>query len=459
MLIHINLQLGWPTPRLFPAEKLATATTTSLLDPEIAKAALVYGPDLGYLPLRSSIASWLSDFYQPPSGQIGVERIAITGGASQNLASILHVFSDPAITRRVWMVEPVYFLACAIFQDAGFTGKMRGVVENNHGIDVHFLREELESFEKQDKEKPPPTASKSQPQYEKIYRHVLYCTPTFSNPSAKTMSREVREQLLALAREFDMLIISDDCYDWLRWPIDGEADQNLAAIPPRIVDLDRASASADGWGNSISNGSFSKIVAPGVRVGWAEGSEKAILRLSQKLTHCNSGSTRSGGAPSQLTSTFIHQLLSTGALQSHIDNVLIPTYRQRYLVLMSSITKHLLPLGVRITIGEPYVEATPETGVVPAGGFFTYIAFPAELPSADVIAKRALNEYNLRFAYGEMFVVKGDDESTLRAKLTWGNGARLCWAWEEEEMIMEGIKRLTELLKIMLKEARDVETH
>ena len=70
MLSPINLQLGWPSPRLFPAEQLAAATTATLLDPEIAKNALIYGPDLGYTVLRESIAKWLSDFYLPSAGAI-----------------------------------------------------------------------------------------------------------------------------------------------------------------------------------------------------------------------------------------------------------------------------------------------------------------------------------------------------------------------------------------------------
>lgn len=114
----INLQLGWPSPRLFPAEQLAIATKACLCDPDIASSALIYGPDLGYTPLRQSIAEWLSSFYNPVSGSIQYERIAITGGASQNLASILHVFSDPNLTEMIWMVEPTYFLACTIFEGA-----------------------------------------------------------------------------------------------------------------------------------------------------------------------------------------------------------------------------------------------------------------------------------------------------------------------------------------------------
>jgi DNA-binding transcriptional MocR family regulator len=280
----INLQLGWPSPRLFPAEQLAAATNSSLLNPLVAKDALIYGPDLGYNPLRQSVAKWLSSFYLPPSGEISSDRIIVTGGASQNLASILQVFSDPNITRRVWMVEPTYFLACTIFEDAGFAGKLRGVPENEQGIDLQFLRENLKELDESERQNGHYKEYKPSTQYEKVFKHLLYLTPTFSNPSAKTIPTSLRKELVELAREYDILIISDDVYDWLRWPSDETASgtAQLAQIPPRLVDVDRSTCAADAWGNSISNGSFSKIVAPGVRVGWAEASQKMILRLSQK---------------------------------------------------------------------------------------------------------------------------------------------------------------------------------
>ncbi|KAG9243172.1 pyridoxal phosphate-dependent transferase [Calycina marina] len=447
MTSAINLQLGWPSPRLFNAEKLAEATKKTLLDSVNAGASLIYGPDLGYMPLRESIAQWLTSFYSPSSGAISTDRIVITGGASTNLASILQIFSDPNLTKCIWMAEPTYFLACTIFQDAGFAGKMKGVPENKYGIDVGFLRAALEQFESESKQQNgTPGGVKPANQYSKVYRHILYLTPTFSNPSAKTYSIPVRNQLISLAREYDILLISDDVYDFLRWTPEESKSGNakLAAIPPRIVDLDRATTSTDSWGNSISNGSFSKIVAPGVRVGWAEATPKMILRLSQN------GSTRSGGAPSHLTSTFIHHLLVSGDLQEHIDNVLIPTYASRYRLMMSTIKTHLEPLGVRITTGAPYMTPEDSSTVVPVGGFFTYIGFPAELPSADVIAKRAREDYALTFAYGEMFVVKGDETSVERSNADFGNGARLCWAWHESEVIEEGILRLAKLLKTML---------
>ena len=141
-------------------------------------------------------------------------------------------------------------------------------------------------------------------------------------------------------------------------------------------------------------------------------------------------------------------------MQRHIDEILIPIYQSRYKVLISAIRTHLEPLGVQVTTGAPYIIPEQEKVVVPAGGFFTYISFPSGLPSAEVIAKRALDEYALKFAYGEMFIVKGDATSVDRSKKGFGIGARLCWAWHEEGEIQDGIERLAGLLKMMLVESK-----
>lgn len=124
--------------------------------------------------------------------------------------------------------------------------------------------------------------------------------------------------------------------------------------------------------------------------------------------------------------------------------------------MMSAIEKHLEPLGVRVTTGSPYIVPETDNIIVPAGGFFTYISFPPEYPSAAIIAKRALDEYAVKFAYGDMFVVKGDSASAERSRLGFGNGARLCWAWHEESEIQEGIERMAKLLKVMSAEEEDL---
>ncbi len=142
----IDLLKGWPNPALLPSAHIKTASCASLSDPEVFTPGLLYGPDQGFIPLRKQVAKWLSHFYQPPD-PISVERICITGGASQNLACILQVFSDPLYTRNVWMVSPTYFLACRIFEDNGFHGCLRSVPEDEEGLDITYLRKELKKSE------------------------------------------------------------------------------------------------------------------------------------------------------------------------------------------------------------------------------------------------------------------------------------------------------------------------
>ncbi|KAH7039557.1 pyridoxal phosphate-dependent transferase [Microdochium trichocladiopsis] len=435
----INLQLGWPTPSLFPTNALAEATQAVLLDSESAAESLVYGPDPGHVSLRSRIASWLSDFYQPRAGQINPARLFVTNGASAALGMLLSRFTSPTYTRTIWMVEPTYFLACASFNDAGFEGRLRGVPEDNEGIDIDFLRRSIQGVEAQAQatgaQKPPSSKAK-------VFRHIIYVVPTFSNPSGKIMSLRRREQLVRLAREFDACIISDDVYDWLRWPA-SEAkgngsvdDKQLPPPPPRLVDIDRALPGGSPWGNAVSNGSFSKIVAPGVRVGWVEGSPL----LSADL--CKFGAVVSGGSQGHLSSMFVGHLLQSGALEQHIYQALIPVYQQRYYAMMESIKTHLYPLGITVAPLGTCEEDRGDGHLPVVGGFFLFLRFPKDSPPVSKVAEYALSHLGLRIAHGDLMTVRGDADGLIRAKQTFGQGARLCWAWHGEDEIDEGIQRL-----------------
>lgn len=138
----IDLWKGWPSPALLPAAQINTASSLALANADVSTLGLLYGPDPGYERLREDIADWLTNFYQAPS-RIPAERICITGGASQNLACILQVFSDPLFTRNVWMISPTYFLACRIFEDSGFHSRLRSVPEDEEGVDIEYLRKAL----------------------------------------------------------------------------------------------------------------------------------------------------------------------------------------------------------------------------------------------------------------------------------------------------------------------------
>lgn len=132
----INLHWGKPAPALLPAQKLAVAAQTVFSDPSISVAGLRYRDSTGYQPLRERLSLWLSDYY----GSIdNPDQICIT---------------DPLATKAVWMVAPCFYMACRIFEDAGLTGKLKGVDEDDEGIiDLDFLEREMAIVDNQESTK------------------------------------------------------------------------------------------------------------------------------------------------------------------------------------------------------------------------------------------------------------------------------------------------------------------
>lgn len=282
------------------------------------------------------------------------------------------------------------------------------------------------------------------------------------------MSLERREELVRLAREFDALIVTDDVYDQLQWHATTEETTTShtavqEAILPRLVDIDRyldggaLHEGADGFGNTASNGSFSKIVAPGIRTGWVEGTQKLAYGVSQ------TGTSRSGGAPSHIAATFLAEGLATGGIQEHIYNTLQPAYARRWRIMMRAIEEHLVPLGIEL----------PQTSRDVVGGYFIWLKMPPRI-KASLLSRRVKDTENVVIAEGKLFEVPGDatvnaweDEEvpglheptssdTQRreaAPTAFPSDIRLCFAWEEEELLEEGIARLAQVVKEMLGES------
>ncbi|KIW04774.1 uncharacterized protein PV09_03964 [Verruconis gallopava] len=469
----INLLRGWPNPALLPTKLMREAADAVFADKDVAIPALLYGPDEGDARLRRELAKWLTEFYadylQEP---IGADRLAITGGASQNLACLLQTFTDPEYTRNIWIVAPSYFLAFRIFNDAGFGAKLRAVPEGDTGIELDYLEREIRKSEdeavRRGNAKP---AFKVPTPWGKVYKHVIYAVPTFSNPSSKTMIASRRVDLVRLARRYDALIVTDDVYDQLQWPSAREAAAQDDAQPSgqkdmtraqdaRIVDVDRYldggpdRPGADGFGNAASNGSFSKIAGPGMRTGWCEGSPKLAYGVSQ------TGSSRSGGAPSQIAANFLAEALARGALQKHVDVVLRPALARRHALMMDAVREHLVPLGVRL----------PQDGRRVAGGYFVWLRLPPRI-KANLLARRCKDTHNLIVADGAMFEVPGDAHPSIHhqvaedavaaggsseAPTSFPYDVRLCFAWEEEDALEEGVERLAEVIQSMLDEPEGV---
>ena len=278
---------------------------------------------------------------------------------------------------------------------------------------------------------------KKDPQHRKLYRHIIYVVPTCANPSGKTMPLKRREGLVRLARKYDCLVVCDDVYDFLQWPTSPGEPSNLPPSKPlpRLSDIDASLGPADndpgGFGYAVSNGSFSKIVGPGVRTGWMASSPAFAYGLSQ------TGSSRSGGAPSQLSATFMRELLRNGDLDRQLETVTRPALQRRHRLIMDAIREHISPFGIN-------VRETSLLGSSYFGGYFVWFSLPNGL-SAKAVADRALRTENLIIAHGGRFEVYGDEESARFAR-----DIRLCFSWEPEDVVVEGVERLARVLKDMV---------
>ncbi|KAI9146862.1 hypothetical protein HJFPF1_13430 [Paramyrothecium foliicola] len=418
----INLQQGCPTPRLVPTEAIAEASQSLLTRPDIAQR-LMYGPDGGEDYVRANIAGWLTGFYHPEAGSITPDRIAITNGASNALSTILQICTDPSYTRAIWIIEPTYFLARKIWLDAGFGDKMCAVPDSGSGIDVALWRQGLEETERKHASQKITSVKTSVTDFPKIYKHVLYLVPTNSNPIGHTLSYDTRLKIVELAREFDVLVIADDVYDFLRWPKEEHSPPCALEPPtPRLVDIDRSLEGGSAFGNAISNGSFSKIVAPGMRVGWVEGTPAFIKNVETV------GGTQSGGCQSQFTSMIIDAMLSSGQIMSHLEKVLIPTFWKRYYSMVRAIREHLFPLGVQILHGDSSVISDKPTRVAQAGGYFLYIVFPEDdtFPSVSAITKVAREKYFLQLAPGDIYQVNSQAPNAKTQEAFRQGSSELC---------------------------------
>ncbi|XEU99842.1 hypothetical protein FSHL1_005129 [Fusarium sambucinum] len=427
----IDLLRGCPTPSLLPADLLASACQRVLSNPNDHETILNYGQTVGYQPLREALATWLSEHYQVNRDP---DRLCITGGASQSLACILQSFTDPSYTRGIWMVAPCYFLAASIFEDSGFASRLKAVSEDDEGINIEELEQKLTDHDESWSVSPSETKSfKSVGPNRKLYRHVIYLVPTCGNPSGKTLPLHRRQDLVRLARKHDALVICDDVYDFLQWPLEGSVplEQLQKVRIQRLSDIDRDLNVADGegmvskFGNAISNGTFSKLAGPGVRTGWVEGTPSFAAGLAM------TGSNLSGGPPSQLCAAIMAELVHTKDLQRHLEQQMRPVLQRRETLMREAISKYLVPHGV-------FIAERQNVGI--GGGYFIWLRLgPSQ--SAQKVAQAVLKEKGVLVGNGNFFNVKGDSQ-----KLSFDGNIRLCFAWEAEDRMVEGVRRLGEVL-------------
>lgn len=200
-------------------------------------------------------------------------NLCATPGASLSLQHLLTLLTRPqTVTRHVYFQDPTYFLAFDIFLNVGYTkDQFVGIAEeNDSGINVNILEDYLIKNHHTDDKGSFFPKDKNNHTDNMIFNSVLYCVPTHANPTGSVLSNEKREKLVQLGRKYNMLIICDDVYDILTF--EGE-------IPKRLVAYDLESAGKNANHVVVSNGSFSKLLAPGSRAGWIEAGETIIKQV------------------------------------------------------------------------------------------------------------------------------------------------------------------------------------
>lgn len=239
-----------------------------------------------------------------------------------------------------------------------------------------------------------------------------------------------RQALVNLARAHNALIIADDIYDMLQWPSPSHSLTPSSPLPsksalPRLIDIDRAlplhTSDPNGYRHALSNGSFSKIVAPGVRTGWVD----AAPALVKALAGC--GATISGGCPSQLVAAMLAQLIDKGWLERHVRQKLVPAYQRRRALMVEVVEREIGRFGGSVVdVGD--------SGFV--GGFFVWVRLPENVLAIEV-ARVAKQEEDVVVPPGPLFGVSWDEQEVDLRRFM-----RLSFSYQDEVRLEEGVRRL-----------------
>ncbi len=389
----ISFAGGLPAPKSFPVAEVKQAAGR-LLD-EQGPRALQYSPTEGFPPLRQFIVEKMSRY-----GIVAdVDNVLMTTGSQQALDLIAKILLDPG--DLVLCEAPTYLGALQAF--AAYQARYATVPADDEGMQV----ERVEAILKR--------------------RHpkFIYALPNFQNPGGTTMSLARREQLVALASRFKVPIIEDDPYGELRF--EGEH------LPPLVV-LDeqrvmQANPQCDGFdrGSVIYTSTFSKTLAPGLRLGWIVAPREVIYRLVQAKQGADLHS-------STLDQMIAYEVVKReGFLVEHV-RMIRALYKERRDAMLAAMEKYF-PAGVRWTR--------------PQGGLFLWVTLPEGIDATALLPEAVANK--VAFVPGAPFFPSNVESRKQRARgkrLPVGhNTMRLNFSNASPEKIEMGIQRLGRVIE------------
>ncbi|MBE0447045.1 MAG: PLP-dependent aminotransferase family protein [Actinobacteria bacterium] len=364
----ISFAGGLPDTRVFPVNQIVESTQRVML--REGHEALQYGSSEGHEALRRHIVEMMAEI----DVEVGVDDIIITDGAQQALELLGKIFIGRGDT--IIVEAPSYVGALQAF--TSYEPDVVSVPLDDMGLRTDLLAEKLEELIKKGR----------QPKF-------VYVVPNFHNPVGVTLVEERRRELIELSGKYGFVIIEDDPYGRIRF--DGEEEPSLRSMDENVVYL----------------GTFSKIFAPGMRLGWVA-APRAIL---EKLIFAKQAANLCSSSFSQRVT---EEYLSAFDWRKNVE-VLIDLYTERRDAMLSALE-----------------EFFPEeaTWTHPNGGLFIWATLPDGLDSGEMLAE-AIREAKVAYVPGRAFYVGVEKNSSMR----------LNFSYCPPEVIYEGIKRLGAVTK------------
>ena len=362
----INFGVGQPNFDILPTELMHKAAEHRLSQRD--PSYLNYGFEQGDGFLREALAHFLTPAY---GFSVQASQLLLSAGATQAIDMICSNFTQPG--NVVFVEEPTFFLILGLFRDHGL--QIVPIPLDDEGLDLAVLEEKLTQY---------------QPKF-------LYTIPTFQNPTSLNLSLERRQKLIALSQKHRFLIVADEVYQLLNYTV---------TPPPSFATfLDSEQV--------FSIGSFSKILAPGLRLGWIQTSPQLMQLI------LNKGLMASGGGLNHFTSGIIRSVVEEG-WQAEFLADLKRIYGRRIATLTSTL-QQFLPNDIVFN--------------KPDGGYFFWLKLPQNI-DGEALLQTAVS-HKVGFQPGIRF--------SSRDNLN--NYIRLSFAFYPEAELVEGARRLAITIK------------
>jgi 2-aminoadipate transaminase len=364
----ISLAGGLPDTSSFPPETFAAQMTR--IAQESSAEALQYGPTEGFERTKRCIGEVMASEGMSPDP----DDVIVTTGGQQAIDLVTKTLVDPG--DPVICEAPTYPGAVPVF--CSYEADTHQVAMDDDGMRVDELEELLDRLARAGR----------RPKF-------IYSVPSFQNPAGVTLSEERRRRLVEIAREREVLIVEDNPYGLLRY--EGEP------LPP-LYQL-------DGGDYVIYLGTFSKILSPGLRLGWCVAPPPVMEKIVL-------GKQATDLCTSTLTQYFVSEYFAEGRWRDYVDS-LVGIYRERRDAMLAALDRHF----------PPQAEWSR-----PEGGLFLWATLPSYIDASDLLAK-ALRD-NVAFVPGAAAYVDGRDSSSMR----------LNFSASPPEEIQEGIRRIGQVV-------------